>query len=107
MSKGFKKIFFPGLLLIFLGIFSFTEVFAQGKIVGHVKNEKTCELLIGVNILIKGTNLGTASDLSGDYVIVNVPVGVYSLQASMIGYTRILKTNVVISLNQIMCVQLT
>ncbi len=101
MSISTNKIFLPGLLLIFFCVFSIIEVFAQGKIVGHVKSQATGEPLIGVNIIIRGTNIGAASDLNGDYVIVNVPVGSYSLQASMVGYTKIIKTNVVISLNQI------
>ena len=73
---------------------------AQGKIVGHVKDKTTGEPLIGVNVIILDTYMGAATDLEGDYVIVNVPVGVYSVQASMVGTAKILSTNVVESQNQ-------
>ena len=101
MSIGTKKIFWSFLLLIFLSAFCGTKIFAQGKIVGHVKDNTTGEPLIGVNIIIQGTTLGAATDLNGDYVIVNVPIGTYKLQASMIGYAKELKTDVVVSFNQI------
>ena len=101
MSRRLKKIFLPGLLLIFFIVFSFAEVLAQGKIVGHVKDKTTGEALIGVNIVVEGTYLGAATDIDGDYTIVNVPVGEYSLKASMVGATSVVKTNVVVSTDRI------
>jgi hypothetical protein len=46
------------MLIISLFIFFSAELFAQGKIVGHVKDKTTNEPLIGVNILILNTYLG-------------------------------------------------
>ena len=101
MSRRLNKIFLSGMILIFLLIFSFAEILAQGKIVGHVKDNKTGEALIGVNVIILGTYLGAATDIYGDYTIVNVPVGEYSVKASMVGATTVLKTNVVVQTDQI------
>ena len=101
MSRRLKKIFLPGILLIFLFTFSFAEVFAQGKIVGHIKDKTSGEPLIGVNVIIEGTYLGAATDIDGDYTIVNVPVGEYSIKASMVGATSVVKTNVVVSSDRI------
>ncbi|MDR2036400.1 MAG: TonB-dependent receptor [Bacteroidales bacterium] len=39
----------------------------------------------GASILIKGTTLGTATDMEGDYTLANVPVG-STLQFSSVGY---------------------
>jgi len=63
-------------------------VFAQssGKIAGVVKDKSTGEPLPGVNVVIEGTTMGSATDIDGYYVILNVPVGVYTLKASYIGY---------------------
>ncbi|UCE19238.1 MAG: TonB-dependent receptor [Gemmatimonadota bacterium] len=58
-----------------------------GKIVGSVTDAKTGEPLPGVNIIVEGTTLGAATNTKGDYMILNVTPGVYSLRASMIGYT--------------------
>jgi outer membrane receptor protein involved in Fe transport len=88
----------PMCILLFL--FSFTsisEVFAQGKIVGHVKSKTTGEALIGVSVTLLNTYTGAPTDIEGDYVIVNVPVGVYSVQATMVGATKVTKTGVVVS----------
>lgn len=65
-----------------------------GKIAGTVKDANTQESLIGVNIVIEGTTMGAATDTDGDYYIINVPPGTYSLKAIMMGYTTETKTEV-------------
>ena len=56
-----------------------------GKISGKVL-DKNNEPLIGCNIIIRGTSLGAATNLEGEYFIINVPPGSYDISASMIGY---------------------
>lgn len=101
MNRRLKFFFSSGIFLTLFFLLSVGEVFAQGKIVGHVKDAKTGEPLVGVNIIIQGTYLGAATDLNGDYVIVNVPVGDYSIKASMVGTNTELKTHVIVSADQI------
>lgn len=74
------------LLLIFLLIFTNT-LFAGvgGKLVGKVQSAQG-EPLPGVNIIIEGTSDGSASDVSGDYFILNIPPGNYTVKFMMIGY---------------------
>ena len=92
---------FPMIILSLIIYLSFSaNVYGQGKIIGHVSNALTNEPLFGANIIIQGTNIGAATDAEGDYFIVNVPVGEYSLRASMIGMTKVLKTNVIVSQDQ-------
>ncbi len=55
-----------------------------GKVAGRVTNEKK-EPLAGVNIRIEGTHLGAASDESGNYYIIGVPAGAYTLRADLLG----------------------
>jgi len=57
-----------------------------GKIVGSVEDAGTGEPLIGVNVLVDGTFLGATTDLEGNYLILNVPPGVYTLVFQYIGY---------------------
>ncbi len=101
MSLRLNEIFLSCAIIIFLLLFSCAEVFAQGKIVGHVKDKSTGEPLIGVNVIIEGTYLGAATDIDGDYIIVNVPVGEYSVKASMVGATTVLQKNVVVQTDRI------
>jgi len=77
-----KKIIF--LLIIF--IFS-VQISAQNNdavIVGHVVSDG--EHLPFVNVLVKGTNIGTTTDATGHYTLSNVPVGLLTVRAQYVGY---------------------
>ncbi|MBN2090558.1 TonB-dependent receptor [candidate division KSB1 bacterium] len=65
-----------------------------GKIAGVAKDRQTGEALIGVNIIIEGTKMGAATDVDGEYYILNIPPGSYTLKASMIGYKNFSMTQV-------------
>ncbi|MCF6269103.1 MAG: TonB-dependent receptor [Melioribacteraceae bacterium] len=93
------------LLYIFIAIFLFSFLTTSycgttGKLAGVVSDKSTNELLIGVNIMIVGTMMGAASDLDGNYFIINVPPGLYEIKASLIGYASIIIKNVRISVDQ-------
>ena len=60
---------------------------SKGSIKGRVTDAKTGDPLAGVNVVIQKHGLGAATDLKGNYKIINVPEGVYTLKATMIGYT--------------------
>ena len=88
-----KKIFF--VTLFFLGIG--TGILAQtGRIKGNVLDADTKEALIGASVAIQGTTLGAATDLNGDYKILNVPPGTYTLEASYISYQPVTKQQIVV-----------
>ena len=59
-----------------------------GKISGRVTDAATGESLPGVNVVIEGTLQGTASNLDGEYVIIGVRPGMYTVAASFIGYSK-------------------
>lgn len=65
-----------------------------GKIAGTVTDAETGNPLPGVNVLLEGTEQGAATDESGDYFIIRIEPGVYSVTASMIGYQSVTKTEV-------------
>jgi len=57
-----------------------------GKLAGKVTSKDTGEPLIGANVMINGTPLGAATDLTGNYYILQIPPGSHSVRFSMIGY---------------------
>ena len=69
----------------------FSLLFAgdTGKIVGNTTDSETGEVLSGVNIVLKGTSMGSASNTDGNYIILNVPAASYTITASYIGYKTI------------------
>ena len=70
---------------IFL-LFAAQTLMASGVVKGKVFDRDSKEGLPGANITIKGTAVGTASDLNGSYYLTNVPPGTYTLQVTYIGY---------------------
>lgn len=71
-----------------------------GKISGRVIDKASREPLIGANIFVQDLKLGAATDLNGDYYILNVPPGIYTLTASMIGYETVNKSNVAVIIDR-------
>lgn len=54
---------------------------------GHVSDMSSDEPMIGVTIVVEGVENATAvSDINGNFVINNVPVGRHSIKASYVGY---------------------
>jgi len=76
--------------LLIVSLFIFHDVFAgqTGKITGKVIDADTKEPLVAVNVIVEGTSLGAATDMDGDFIILNIPPGNYTLFASMIGYKQ-------------------
>lgn len=59
------------LVLFFLLLTIATGLYAQTTVSGTVADAKTGETLIGVTILIKGTSIGTTTDIDGNYTLVS------------------------------------
>ena len=73
---------------LLLSFFFFSTIlFAKtGTISGYVTDAQTGEALVGANIILVNTSIGAATEVKGFYEIKNVPVGMYKLKASFIGY---------------------
>ncbi len=70
---------------------------AKGKIKGMVIDANSGEALIGANVMIQGTSVGTAVDLEGKFVIPNVKPGSYTLKITYVGYKPRLEKVTVLS----------
>jgi TonB-dependent receptor len=77
-------------VLLFVTIILITmqsQAFGQtGTIKGRVLDKTNNSKLAGAAVVVKGTTLGAAADLDGNYIIPNVPEGKYTLTVSYIGY---------------------
>lgn len=78
-----NRIFVVAVLVLLSIIFAFAG--NTGKIVGRVVDEKG-EALPGAIVKVIGTNRGGVTDPDGKYTIIGVPLGSYSVEASLIGY---------------------
>lgn len=74
-------------LLLFV-IISATVTFAQYTIKGKVTDAMTGDELIGANVIVIGTSLGSTTDIYGDYKIQNISKKEINLKISYIGYKQ-------------------
>lgn len=73
------------ILLVFLALPA--VVLAQsGQLRGTITDQETGEPLLGANVLVVGTTQGAATDLNGEYIILNLFANVYELRSTYIGY---------------------
>jgi hypothetical protein len=79
-------------LILLFGFNGITFAQSTGSLVGTVLEEGTNEPLTGVNILIRGTSFGAASDFDGNFAIRNIRPGEYDIEVTYIGFERLLFT---------------
>lgn len=85
---------------IFLLIGSYTFAGTTGKIAGRVLDGSNNEPLIAANVFVIGTNYGAATDIDGNYFIINLPPGVYQVRISMLGYSTKMISEIRVSVDQ-------
>ncbi|NQT27679.1 TonB-dependent receptor [candidate division KSB1 bacterium] len=71
-----------------------------GKIAGEIIDQETNQLLIGTNVMIENTLFGAASGMDGYYNIINLPPGIYTMRATMMGYKPMVVENVRVSIDR-------
>ncbi|NJD22312.1 MAG: TonB-dependent receptor [Melioribacter sp.] len=76
--------------IIFLSILICSQSLAQNgnSISGTVKDEKTGEVLLGANVYLKGTHIGSAANEYGTYSVTQVPAGKWTVVCSMLNYVK-------------------
>ena len=105
---------FIGLILIshiFMLFLATSFAGITGKVRGVVKDTDTGEALPGANVVISkiwiaGTEedfdqgLGAASNINGEFIILKVPPGVYTLTATMMGYNAAIQQQARVSVDR-------
>jgi len=101
MQQSNRLGFLLKLVFLFAMFFSSVAFSAEkGKIAGRIVDKSTGEPMAGVNVIIEGTHLGTASDTDGFYFILNIPPGRYTVKAMMVGMTTVVKKDVEVNIDQ-------
>ncbi|WP_194777597.1 SusC/RagA family TonB-linked outer membrane protein [Pararhodonellum marinum] len=76
-----RKVLLLGIMLLFVGV----SAFAQGRVItGKVISSEDDMPVPGVTVLVRGTTVGTATDMDGNYSI-NVPEGSNVLSFTFVG----------------------
>lgn len=91
-----------GLLVALVLLLGFTSsASAQtGSIAGTVVDSETGETLIGANVIIEGTTIGSTTDINGKYQIKGVEPGSHNLVFSYIGFQSKTVRNIEVSANE-------
>ncbi len=96
-----NRTLFPAYVPLFLSLLLHVHAVGQtSKLVGSVYDAANKEPLVGVNIVIVGTNFGAGTDINGRYTILNIPPGRYSARATLIGYTTVVQQNIEINIDR-------
>ncbi len=85
MKRYLYNLFF----FLFLSVLFIEISFAQlgvGKLSGKIIDVDTKEPLVSVNIVLVDTKLGAATDVNGEYFVLNITPGTYDVRISHVGY---------------------
>jgi len=94
---------FTKILYLFVSLLIFSSYLiagTTGKISGKVIDKSTGEALPGVNIVIKGTNYGTTTNLDGEYSLINIQPGKYEISFGFIGYAALTVKSVLVDVDR-------
>ncbi|MBP1653859.1 MAG: TonB-dependent receptor, partial [Bacteroidetes bacterium] len=80
-------------LLALLSVLA-SMAWATGKIRGRVQDRDSREPLVGANVLVVGTAMGSATDVNGEFTILEIAAGTYTLRATYVGYSALSVSNI-------------
>src|SRR3989339_1326074 len=85
-----KNFFMKNVLLLLFSFFTLAlQAHNAGTICGTVFDTKSGIPLIGVNVQIKSSLIGTSTDLNGKFELRNIQIGTYDLVFSSLGYQTV------------------
>jgi TonB-dependent receptor len=80
----FRRLFY--VVIIMIASANIIYGISTSRLSGSVKNASTGEVLFGANVILKGTGMGSSTDMDGMYNISNIPPGSYTILVTYIGY---------------------
>lgn len=96
------------LILIASLVLIISSVFAQqkGSIKGKVKDVSTSEDIPFANVVLEGANMGTSTDMEGNFILQNIPVGSYTLSVTYVSYKKKVVDSVQVQSNKVLVVEI-
>jgi TonB-linked SusC/RagA family outer membrane protein len=78
-----------GAIALAFAAFGVADAAAQntGTVTGQVRNAESLAPLAGAQVFIEGTQIGNLVNNVGRFLLLNVPAGTYTINATMIGFT--------------------
>lgn len=76
-------------ILICLGLFIRANLLSAGTVHGFVREKDSKEPIIAGNVWIKGSNIGTTTNVKGYYVLPSLASGTYEISFQYIGYKTV------------------
>ena len=73
---------------------------STGKITGKVTDAGTGDPIIGANVLVVGSMIGSTTDFDGKFTIVGAPIGSVNVRASLVGYQELIINDVKVNADQ-------
>ncbi|MFH1319425.1 MAG: TonB-dependent receptor [Bacteroidota bacterium] len=80
-----KTIRLQTMIVLLMILFSTSDAFAQFTANGKIIDTQTQETLVGANVVVTGTTIGTTTDKNGQFVLQS-DTGIDSIKISLVGY---------------------
>src|SRR5262245_10161388 len=101
--KAIRRVFFVGMLTLApITSTIWAETASTAQITGSVKDQSGA-VLPGVEVTVTQTDTGlkrsVPTDETGSYVLTNLPVGPYRLEAALPGFRTYVQTGIVLQVN--------
>ena len=91
MGQMIKRVVLGAVTALMLLYSATARAQATQTVRGHVCDAASGEPMIGVTIQVEnGTVKGAVTDINGEFIVKNVPVGRHSVRATYIGYEPVL-----------------
>lgn len=92
-----KKIYLFFLLIFISNVLQANNNTNKGKIVGKVIDKATNEPIIGLVVMIEGTSVGTQTNFDGQYDLINLSPGTYTLVFKYLSYNTKIIAGIVVN----------
>ena len=107
----YRRRLIPGILLLGAAVTASAAAGVTGKIAGKISDAETREPLPVANVVVTATwergdevkmkvPMGGASDKNGEYFLLNVPPGEYTVEVRLVGYTTEAIKHVVVNIDR-------
>ncbi len=93
-QKTIMKIFFTTLLILILPLFLPAQ---EATLKGRVEDATSNEPLPFVNVVVSGTNIGTITDIDGNFTLTGLKPGFIRVEASFVGYKKEISSEIEVS----------